>query len=162
MTDGTSQISLTINGARLHVSAAPETPLLYVLRDTLGQKGTRFGCGEGMCGACTVIIDGRAMQSCDVPVGTVADSRIETIEGLSTNGQHHPIVAALFDGQAGQCGYCLPGIVMSAKALLDATPRPTRAQIAATLDANLCRCGAHVRILKAIETAAARMAEGGQ
>lgn len=162
MTDDASRFNLTINGEPVPVTVDPDMPLLYVLRGELAKKGTRFGCGEGMCGACTVIVDGRAVPSCDVPVSAVAASRIETIEGLSSNREHHPVVAALIEEQAGQCGYCLPGIAMSAKALLDTTPRPTRAEIAAALDANLCRCGAHARILKAVEKAAARMAEAGR
>lgn len=150
---------LNINGERIETSIDPDMPLLYALRGELGKTGTRFGCGEGMCGACTVIVDGKMTLSCDVPVSAVEGCAIETIEGLSKDGGRHPIVMALIEGQAGQCGYCLPGIVMAAKALLDETPRPTRTQIATALDANLCRCGAHSRILKAIETAAARMAE---
>ncbi|WP_108660174.1 (2Fe-2S)-binding protein [Acuticoccus kandeliae] len=152
------RVRLTVNGASMEVSVDPDTPLLYVLRGPLGLKGARFGCGEGVCGACSVIADGKAVRACDVPVGTLAGASIETVEGLSASPRH-PLIEAVIERQAAQCGYCLPGIIMNAKALLDRTPRPSRREIAAALDDNLCRCGTHVRILDAIERAAARMAE---
>lgn len=157
--DETNTVRLTLNGNPVEVTAPPDTPLLYVLRDMLDAKGARFGCGDGLCGACTVIVDGAAQCACDVPVSAVAGAVIETVEGLAAQQPPHPLVAAVIERQAVQCGYCLPGIVMAAKALLDRTPRPSRADIAAALDGNLCRCGTHVRILDAIETAAAQMAE---
>lgn len=151
--------ALTLNGRPVEVAADPDTPLLYVLRGELGAKSARFGCGSGLCGACTVVIDGKAAFSCDVPLSTVAGASIETVEGLAAQDPPHPLIAAVIERQAVQCGYCLPGIVMAAKALLDETPRPSRQEIAEALDGNLCRCGTHLRILDAIETAAARMAE---
>ena len=153
-----NKLNFSLNGKKTSVSADPDKPLLYVLRGELGLTGTRFGCGTGMCGACTIIMDGKAVQSCDMPVGVVDGKDVETIESLATDYEAQPIVAALLELQAGQCGYCLPGIVMTAKALLDSTPDPDRASIAAALDGNLCRCGAHHRILDAIELAASRMA----
>ena len=153
---------LTLNGRPAEVNADPETPLLYVLRGTLGLKAARFGCGVGLCGACTVLLDGKAVRSCDMPLSAAAGAVVETVEGLAEADPPHPLITAILDGQAAQCGYCLPGIVMSAKALLDGTPRPSRKEIAAALDQNLCRCGAHLRILAAIEIAAARMAGEGR
>lgn len=149
--------SLSVNG-RLHaVAAAPDTPLLYVLRNDLGLKGARFGCGLGQCGACTVIVDGRPVQSCDVPVATVQGQQITTIESLGTPEQPHPLQRAFIAEQAGQCGYCLSGIIMAAKALLDRNPDPGEADIRAALSRNLCRCGSHDRILRAISRAAREM-----
>jgi nicotinate dehydrogenase subunit A len=149
--------SLSVNG-RLHaVAAAPDTPLLYVLRNDLGLKGARFGCGLGQCGACTVIVDGRPVQSCDVPVATVQGQQITTIESLGTPEQPHPLQRAFIAEQAGQCGYCLSGIIMAAKALLDRNPDPDEADIRAALSRNLCRCGSHDRILRAISRAAREM-----
>ena len=148
---------LNVNGASREVAADAETPLLYVLRNDLGLKAARYGCGIGQCGACTVIVDGKAVQSCDVPVSAVVGKAITTLEGIGTAEQPHPLQRAFIEKQAAQCGYCLSGIIMSAKALLDAQPRPTEAQIRAALEGNLCRCGTHTRILKAIRAAA----EGG-
>ena len=153
---------LTLNGRPVAVDADPEAPLLYVLRGPLGLKAARFGCGVGLCGACTVIVGGRAVRSCDMPLSAAAGAAVETVEGLAEADPPHPLIGAIVDGQAAQCGYCLPGIVMSAKALLDATPRPSRKEIATALDQNLCRCGAHLRILAAIEIAAARLAGDGR
>lgn len=141
----------TVNGRPIEVAAREDTPLLYVLRNDIGTRTVRFGCGSGACGACSVIVDGRARTSCDLPVSTAAGADIVTVEGLSGECERHPIVEALVAEQAGQCGYCLPGIVIRIKALLDETPHPTRAQIVAALDGNLCRCGAHQRILRAVE-----------
>ena len=140
-------IEIEVNGARHRVSAAPDTPLLYVLRNDLGLAGTRFGCGSGQCGACMVLVDGRAMASCDLPVSFVSQKRVTTIEGLSGN---HPVQKSLERHQAAQCGYCMSGIVMNAIALLSTNPQPTEAQVRETLDKNLCRCGSHNRVVKAI------------
>jgi nicotinate dehydrogenase subunit A len=148
---------LNVNGAQREVAADPETPLLYVLRNDLSLKGARFGCGLGQCGACTVIVDGKAVQSCDVPVSAVAGKSITTIEGIGTPADPHPLQRAFIRHQAGQCGYCLSGIIMSAKALLDARPKATEDEIRQALAGNLCRCGTHTRILSAIRTAAEGM-----
>ncbi|HZP96406.1 MAG TPA: (2Fe-2S)-binding protein [Candidatus Limnocylindria bacterium] len=143
-------VTVTVNGIERTLDVDPETPLLYVLRNELGLVGTRFGCGTGLCGACVVIVDGRAVRSCDVPAGAV-DGPVTTIEAL---GGAHPVQRALLEEQAGQCGYCLSGIVMSAKALLDAKPRPSDAEIRSALDGNICRCGSHPRILRAVRRVA--------
>jgi nicotinate dehydrogenase subunit A len=144
---------LNVNGAMREVAADPETPLLYVLRNDLKLKGARYGCGLGQCGACTVVIDGKAVQSCDVPVSAVAGKTITTIEGIGTADSPHPLQRAFISEQAAQCGYCVTGIIMSAKALLDRNPAPTDAQIREALAGNLCRCGTHTRILRAIRSA---------
>ena len=148
---------LNVNGGAREVAADAETPLLYVLRNDFGLKAARYGCGIGQCGACTVIVDGKAVQSCDVPASAVVGKAITTLEGIGTAEQPHPLQRAFIEKQAAQCGYCLSGIIMSAKALLDSQPRPTEAQIRAALEGNLCRCGTHTRILKAIRA----VAEGG-
>jgi len=148
---------LRVNGVEREVSAEPNTPLLYILRNDLKLKGTRFGCGEGNCGACTVLLDGRAVQSCDTPLWSAPGHEITTIEGLAGAGSAdslHPIQQAFLEEQAAQCGYCSNGIMMSAKVLLDANPDPDDAQIAAALERNLCRCGTHVRVLRAVKRAA--------
>jgi nicotinate dehydrogenase subunit A len=147
-------IRLLVNGEARDVSVDPDTPLLYVLRNDLGLKGTRAGCVEGQCMSCTVLLDGRPQTACMVPVGSVAGQRVETVESLVRNGTNHPLVDSVIEEQAGQCGYCLPGILMRAKALLDRDSAPSRADIAAALDDHLCRCGAHDRILRAVERAA--------
>jgi len=147
-------ITLTVNGASHTVAAEPETPLLYVLRNDLKLKGTRFGCGSGLCGACTVIIDGAAVQSCDLPVSAAAGKTVTTIEGLGSLERPHPLQRVFIEEQAGQCGFCLSGIIMSAKALLDAKPKAGDAEIREALARNLCRCGTHHRILRAIRRAA--------
>ena len=144
-------MELEINGARRSVAAAPETPLLYVLRNDLGLAGTRFGCGSGQCGACMVLVDGRAMASCDLPVSFAAGKKVTTIEGL---GGEHPVQKALERHQAAQCGYCMSGIVMAAVALLSSNKTPTDAEIRSALDKNLCRCGSHNRVVRAILDAA--------
>lgn len=143
-------ITLLVNGGEHRVAAEPETPLLYVLRNELKLKGTRFGCGVGQCGACTVMIDGRAVQSCDLPVSAAAGKAITTIEGLAAGGRLHPLQQAFIAEQAAQCGYCVSGIIMAAKALLDVKPKPSEGQIRTALKGNLCRCGTHHRILRAI------------
>jgi nicotinate dehydrogenase subunit A len=144
-----STLTLTVNGSSHTVASDPETPLLYVLRNELGLVGTRFGCGMGICGACMVIIGSRAVQSCALPVSMVM-APVTTVEGLAGA---HPVQRALIAEQAGQCGFCLTGIVMSAKALLDATPRPSDAEVRRALDANICRCGSQPRVLRAIQRA---------
>jgi nicotinate dehydrogenase subunit A len=150
--------TLSVNGIEVTVEAERDTPLLYVLRNQLGLTGTRFGCGEGICGSCTVTLGGRAMYSCDTPVWAVGDSAVTTVEGLSKDDDLHPLQRAILAEQAGQCGYCLSGIIMRAKALLDETPLPSREEIVAALDKNLCRCGIHNRIIRAVQRAASEMA----
>jgi nicotinate dehydrogenase subunit A len=144
-------IAFEVNGREVRVAAGENIPLLDVLRNELNLKGTRYGCGLEQCGSCMVLVDGEPVYACGREVGTVAGKRVTTVEGL----ENHPIRQAILDEQAGQCGYCLSGIMISAKALLDRNPRPTRTEIAAALDGNLCRCGAHTRILSAVERAAA-------
>jgi nicotinate dehydrogenase subunit A len=146
--------TLIVNGKPHAVAAAPDTPLLYVLRNELGLQGPKFGCGLAQCGACTVHVGDRPARACAVPVGTV-EAPVTTIEGLGTRSRPHPLQAAFIAEQAAQCGYCTSGVVMTAAALLKETPRPTEAQIRAALDGNLCRCGAHLRILRAVRRAAA-------
>ena len=146
--------TLTVNGKHHVISAEPETPLLYVLRNDLQLKGARFGCGLGQCGACTVLVDGKPVQSCDFPLSAAAGKVVLTIEGLSGNGRPHPLQQAFIDEQAAQCGYCVTGIIMTAKALLDANPHPSDTEIRTALKGNLCRCGTHQRILRAIRRAA--------
>jgi nicotinate dehydrogenase subunit A len=151
-------VAFSVNGKAVSVSPTnEETPLLSVLRNELGLVGTRFGCGLEQCGCCMVLIDGQPEKSCAKPVWSVAGKTITTIEGLGTEAKPHPLQQAFLDEQAGQCGYCLSGILVSAKALLDHNPQPTRAQIAQALDGNICRCGSHNRILRAVEKAAAVM-----
>ena len=151
-------LTLNVNGKAHAVDADPETPLLYVLRNELKLKGARFGCGMGQCGACMVIVDGKAVQSCDVPASAVAGKAITTIEGIGAAGALQPLQRAFIEEQAAQCSYCATGIIMSAKALLDANPRPSEEQIKAALARNLCRCGTHQRILRAIRRAAGEAA----
>ena len=139
-----------------------DTPLLYVLRDYLGLKGTRFGCGTGDCGACTVLVDGHAQRSCELPVGSVVNKPITTIEGLGRPDRLHPLQQAMIELQAGQCGYCLSGIIMTAAELIGKSAEPSQQRIieALTRTPNLCRCGAHTRIVKAIEAAWKKVAQG--
>lgn len=151
-------IKITVNGRAQDVAADGETPLLYVLRNETGCKGVRYGCGVGQCGTCTVLIDGKPVQSCDVPVSAVAGKSITTIEGIGSLDHPHPLQRAFVEEQAAQCGYCATGIIMSAKALLDQNPSPSRAEIVAALDRHLCRCGAHARMIRAVERAAAAVA----
>ena len=150
---------LRINGRDHEVKAEPNTPLLYILRNDLKLKGTRFGCGEAQCGACNVLLDGNAVPSCDTPLWSVPGHEITTIEGIASpdTGDLHPVQQAFIDEQAIQCGYCIDGIIISAVALLRRESDPSDAQIAAALDRNLCRCGTHVRILRAIRAAARAM-----
>lgn len=151
-------IKLTVNGQPLAVQAGPDTPLLWVLREEAQLTGTKFGCGVGMCGACTVHVDGRAVRSCITPVSAVAGSAVTTIEGLSPDGQH-PLQQAWIATQAPQCGYCQSGQIMQAATLLRDYPQPTDDNIDAVMSGNLCRCMAYVRIRKAIKLAAAGMQE---
>jgi len=146
--------TIRVNGRDHEVAAEPNTPLLYILRNDLKLKGTRFGCGAGHCGACTVLLDGNAVQSCDTPLWGAVGHEVTTIEGLGTPEGPHPLVRAFVDEQAVQCGYCIDGIIMSAAALLAKNAQPTDAELATALDRNLCRCGTHVRILRAIRRAA--------
>jgi nicotinate dehydrogenase subunit A len=138
---------LEVNGEQRSVEAAPDRPLLYVLRNELGLAGTRFGCGSGQCGACFVLIDGRAMTSCDLPLSFAVGKKVTTIEGL---GEAHPVQKALVEHQAAQCGYCMSGIVMSAVALFATNPKPSESEVRSALDRNLCRCGSHNRVVRAI------------
>jgi nicotinate dehydrogenase subunit A len=140
-------IQIEVNGARRTVECAPDTPLLYVLRNDLGLVGTRFGCGSGQCGACFVLIDGRARSSCDLAVEAVKGKTVATIESL---GGEHPVQRALVKHQAAQCGYCMSGIIMSAVALLSQNKGPSEKEVREALDRNLCRCGSHNRVVKAI------------
>jgi nicotinate dehydrogenase subunit A len=152
---------MTVNGGAVNVAADPDTPLLDVLRNHLGLIGTKFGCGVEQCGSCMVLIDGMPEKSCGKALSTVAGKSILTIEGLGTPERPHSLQQAFLDEQAGQCGYCLPGILITAKALLDHNPAPSRREIALALDDNICRCGSHVRILRAVERAAAVMRREG-
>ena len=148
-------IDLVVNGQARSVSVADTTPLLDVLRNQLDLKGSRYGCGLEQCGSCMVLVDGTPVYACSREVGTVAGKSVTTIEGLGTTTSPHPLQLAFLDEQAGQCGYCLSGIIIEAKALLDRNPSPSRAEIATALDNHLCRCGAQPRILRAVEKAAA-------
>lgn len=140
----------TVNGQPVSVTAEPDTPLLYVLRNDLGLVGTRFGCGLGQCGACFVRVDGRVVSSCDTPLWSVADRSVVTVEGLAPGGSLHPVQQALLDEQAAQCGFCISGIAVAAAAFLESNPDPSEEEVAEALDRNLCRCGAHRRIIRAV------------
>jgi nicotinate dehydrogenase subunit A len=153
-------ISLTVNGSRVGIDADPDTPLLDILRNRLGLSGPKFGCGQEQCGCCMVLIDGRPEKSCGKAVLAASGKEVVTIEGIGTPERPHPLQQAILDEQAGQCGYCLAGIIVSAKALLDRNPAPSRHEIALALDDNICRCGSHPRILRAVERAARAMREG--
>jgi nicotinate dehydrogenase subunit A len=146
--------TFTVNGAAKTVDVPETTPLLETLRNHLGLMGTRYGCGLEQCGTCTVLVDGQPVFACTRETGTVAGRSVTTIEGLGTPDRLHPLQQAFLDEQAGQCGYCLSGIILSAKALLDSNPKPTRAQIVEALDRHLCRCGTHQRIIRAVERVA--------
>jgi nicotinate dehydrogenase subunit A len=156
------QFDLVVNHGAVSVTADADTPLLDVLRNHLGLTGTKFGCGLEQCGCCMVLIDGRPEKSCGKPLATVAGREVLTIEGLGTPERPHPLQQAFLDEQAGQCGYCLCGILISAKALLDDNPAPSRREIARALDDNICRCGSHLRILRAVERAALAMRAGAE
>ncbi len=146
--------ALKVNGRDYFVDTPDSTPLLAVLRDELALSGPRFGCGQGECGACMVLVDGRAQTACNLPIDALSGCAVETVEGLGTPSDPHPLQAAVLAERAGQCGYCLSGILISAAALLRAHPSPSRDQIVAALEPHLCRCGAHQRIVRAIERAA--------
>jgi aerobic-type carbon monoxide dehydrogenase small subunit (CoxS/CutS family) len=148
-------LTLWVNRGQHHVDVAPDQKLLYVLRDQVGLTGTKYGCGEGQCGACTVLIDGTATRSCLSSVAQAVGKQITTIEGLERNGQLHPVQEAFLKAEAFQCGYCTSGAILSAVALLDKSPHPTDQQILASLEGNVCRCGTYPRILDAVRAAAA-------
>jgi nicotinate dehydrogenase subunit A len=150
-------INLDVNGKTYQVDADPSTPLLYVLRDHLQLNGAKFGCGLGQCGACTVTVDGRSVFSCITPIAALPGRKIRTIEGLGGIDNPGPVQRAFIEEQAAQCGYCIPGMMMRAQALLAANPSPSKAEIRRHMNANLCRCGTHMRILRAVERAAGLM-----
>jgi aerobic-type carbon monoxide dehydrogenase small subunit (CoxS/CutS family) len=152
------RIALTVNGRAVEIETDGTQPLLSVLREELALRGSRFGCGTEQCGACMVLIGGEPVPSCTREVATVAGKAVTTVEGLARNGTLHPLQQAFLDEQAGQCGYCLSGILMSAAALLERNPAPTRAQIVAALDPHLCRCGVYNRIIRAVQRASAMIA----
>ena len=155
-------VSFTLNGRSVQLDVDDERPLLWVLRLDLGLTGTKFGCGAALCGACTVLVNDEAVQSCSVTVGEVQGKRMLTIEGLAPGEALHPLQEAFVDHGAFQCGYCTPGMILSAWALLLRNPRPTEAEIVDHLDGNLCRCGSQVRVLRAVREAADAMREVGR
>ena len=154
----TQPFALNVNGAARTVTVESGTPLLYVLRNDLELSGPRFGCGLSQCGACTVLVDGKATRSCGFPVDAAAGKKVTTLEGLGTAEKPHPLQRAFIAEQAAQCGYCANGMIMTSKALLDKTPRPTEAQVRKALGANLCRCGTHNRIVRAVLRASKEVA----
>jgi nicotinate dehydrogenase subunit A len=155
-----SPTAVLVNGHRREVRTEQDTALLYVLRNHLGLKATRFGCGLGLCGACMVLVDGRAVYSCDTPLWSVLDNEITTVEGLGTADRPHPVTEALIAEQAAQCGYCMSGVTIAAVELLRRSADPSDAEVRAALDRNLCRCGAHNRIVRAVLAAAAQLRAG--
>jgi nicotinate dehydrogenase subunit A len=150
-------ISLKVNGAQRSVPAAADTPLLYVLRNDLALNGAKFGCGLAQCGACTVLLDGKAVRSCVTEIGSIGEAEVTTIEGLGTIDKPHPLQQAFIEEKAAQCGYCINGMIMTAKDLLDRNPHPSAAEVREGLAPNLCRCGTHGRIIRAILRAAQNM-----
>ena len=150
----TKEVNLNVNGNKLRVDVDAQTPLLYVLRDDLNLTGAKYGCGEAKCGACTVLVDGQAMRSCVTPVGRVSGKQITTIEGMEKDGKLHPLQDAFLKADALQCGYCTPGMIMAAAALLNKNAKPNREEIVKHMDGNVCRCGTYARIVNAIEIAA--------
>ncbi len=152
--------TINVNGRARSAEAAGDTPLLYVLRNDFGLNGAKYGCGVGQCGACTVMIDGKATRSCVTALSSMNAKKVMTLESLSDGGKMHPLQQAFIEEQAAQCGYCANGMIMTAKALLDRTPRPTEAQIRKALAANFCRCGTHNRIVRAVQRAANQMVGG--
>jgi aerobic-type carbon monoxide dehydrogenase small subunit (CoxS/CutS family) len=152
--DVSGTVDFVVNGRPVSVAAEGTTPLLAVLRDKLDLHGTKYGCGTEQCGACIVLIDGAPVHSCTREIASVAGKAVITVEGLAKDGRLHPVQQALLDEQAGQCGYCLPGIAISAVALLETNKRPSRADIVAALDPHLCRCGIHNRVIRAVQKAA--------
>ena len=155
-----ANVSFTLNGKPVSLDIDPDRMLLWALRTDMGFTGTKYGCGQGQCGACTVLVDDRAVRSCVLPVKSVEGKKVVTIEGLSDNGKLHPLQEAFVEHDALQCGFCTPGMILTAYSLLLRNPRPTREEIVRGMDRNLCRCGSHSRIIQAIETAA-RMMKGG-
>ena len=153
-----ARIEFNVNGKDQAVNADLNTPLLYVLRNDLELHGPRFGCGLGQCGACTILMDGRTVRSCSLPVSYARGRSITTLEGLGGTAHPHPIQAAFIEEQAAQCGYCMNGMILGAKALLDKTPHPTVADIKRALNSYICRCGSHLRVVRAIQRAAGRKA----
>jgi nicotinate dehydrogenase subunit A len=153
-------ITLTVNGQQHEVDAEPDTPLLYVLRDDLQLNGAKFGCGLGQCGACTVMVDGEAVFSCVTPIADLGGRKVRTIEGLGSAEAPNPVQRAFIEEQAAQCGYCVAGMVMRAQALLEHNPSPSEQQIRDEMMPNLCRCGTHMRILRAVRRAALSMRAG--
>ncbi|HEX7390877.1 MAG TPA: (2Fe-2S)-binding protein [Acidiphilium sp.] len=151
------KITLNVNGKNHTIEAEPDSMLLYALRDNLGLHGPRFGCGLSECGACTVILNGVAVHSCVTPLDAAEGQKITTLEGLSENGKPNKLQQAFIDEQAAQCGYCINGMIMTAQAFLDKTPKPSRDQIKQALNGNLCRCGTHMRIIRAIERASGQV-----
>jgi aerobic-type carbon monoxide dehydrogenase small subunit (CoxS/CutS family) len=147
-------LTLSINGAEHQVDVPSDTKLLYVLRENLGLTGTKYGCGEGMCGACTVLLDGKPARSCQAPLSVVAGKKITTIEGLEQNGKLHPVQEAFLKVEAFQCAYCTSGMIMAALGLLSKNPKPTDEQIISGMEGNVCRCGTHPRIVEAVRQAA--------
>ena len=154
-------IALNVNGQVHRLEVDPNTPLLYVLRGPLALNGAKFGCGLGQCGTCTVLVDGKPVLSCITPVSTLANRRIRTVEGLGTIDKPGPMQRAFIEEQAAQCGYCIPGIMMRAQALLETNPNPSDGEIREYLAPELCRCGTHMRILRAVKRAAELMKSGG-
>jgi nicotinate dehydrogenase subunit A len=153
-----AQISLKVNGKSRVVDTDPDTPLLYVLRDDLELKGPKFGCGLSQCGACTVIMEGEAIRSCVTRVGAVGKRAVTTLEGLGSSAQPHYLQKAFIEEQAAQCGYCMNGMIMTSKVLLDKNPHPTDMEIKEALNGNLCRCASHLRVIRAVKRAAAERA----
>ncbi len=151
-------VSLRVNGRTHALTVEPDTPLLYVLRNDLKLNGPKFGCGRGQCGACTVILDGRAVRSCVTSVSEVRDGEVVTLEGLGSRDNLHPVQRAFIEEQAAQCGYCMNGMIMQAKAFLDQIAKPSEAEIKAAMAANLCRCGSHAQIVRAVQRVAAARA----
>ena len=150
-------ISFSLNGRATQVEVDPDRTLLWVLRTDLGLTGTKYGCGKGICGSCTVLLESNAVRACRLTVQAVKDKRVTTIEGLAGNGKLHPLQQAFIDHGALQCGYCTPGMLLSANSLLLRNPAPDREEIISHMEGNLCRCGSHVRIIEAIQAAAAAM-----
>jgi aerobic-type carbon monoxide dehydrogenase small subunit (CoxS/CutS family) len=157
-----NSLQLEVNGKRYAVKYPGDTPLLYVLRDELGLTGTKYGCGEGQCGACTVLLGGAPRRSCQIPVSAAAGRPITTIEGLEQNGKLHPVQQAFLDAGAFQCAYCTSGMIMSSVGLLKTNPNPTPGDIVQALQGNLCRCGTHPRIMEAVLNAAKPSREPGR
>ena len=155
-------ITFSLNGVEVTTEASPDTPLLYVLRNALGQTSVRFGCGLEQCGCCAVLIDGEKVLACGFDVERAAGKVVETVEGMGSEASPGPIQQAFLDEQAGQCGYCLSGMLIATKELLTRTPDPDRSEIRAALDAHLCRCGAHERIVRAVERAAKSLSEAAR